>query len=77
MRCVISEEKGLQHQGIIGDAYLATINRYAKIVWSKTRNFDRGDDFTIHGISRIPATKFDYELPATMAPGPPMADEEL
>ncbi|MBA3432909.1 MAG: hypothetical protein H0U08_02320 [Actinobacteria bacterium] len=69
------EENQLQRQRIIGDAYLATINRYAKIVWSKTKNYDRGDGFTIHGISRIAATKFDYELPAAMAAGQVEDDE--
>jgi hypothetical protein len=37
------EQHELHKQRIIGDAYLATINRYAKIVWSKTKNYDRGD----------------------------------
>jgi hypothetical protein len=63
------EENQLQKQGIVGDAYLATIKRYAKIVWPKTKNYDRGDGFIIHGISRITASKFDYELPASMAAG--------
>jgi len=65
----LHEENQLQRQGIIGDAYLATIKRYARIVWSKTREYDRGDGFIIHGISRIAAAKFDYELPAVMAGG--------
>jgi hypothetical protein len=69
------EENQLQRERIIGDPYLATINRYAKIVWSKTKNYDRGDGFTIHGISRIAATKFDYELPAAMAAGQVEDDE--
>lgn len=63
------EENQLQRQGIIGDAYLATIKRYARVVWPKTRNYDRGDGFIFHGISRIAATRFDYELPASMAAG--------
>jgi hypothetical protein len=40
------------------------MKRYAKIVWSKTRNYDRVDGFIIHGISRIGTSKFDYSLPA-------------
>ena len=63
------EENQLQRQGIVGDPYLATIKRYARIVWSRTRNYDRGDGFIIHGISRISAAKFDYALPAAMAMG--------
>lgn len=69
------EENQLQRQGIVGDAYLATIKRYAKVVWPKTKNYDRGDGFIIHGISRIAASKFDYELPASMAAGQVEDDE--
>jgi len=63
----IYEENQLQRQGIVGDAYLATMKRYAKIVWSKTKNYDRGDGLTIYGISRINASRFDYELPAFLS----------
>ena len=61
------EENQLQRQGVIGDAYLATIKRYAKVVWPKTKNYDRGDGFIFHGISRLRATRFDYELPPALA----------
>lgn len=63
----IYEENELQKTGIVGDPYLATMKRYGKIVWSKTRDYDRGDGFMIHGISRVSAAKFDYELPAALA----------
>lgn len=65
----LHEENQLQRQGIVGDAYLATIKRYSKTVWASTRNYDRGDGFIIHGISRITPARFDYELPASMSGG--------
>jgi hypothetical protein len=55
---------------------LPTIKRYSKIVWSKTKNFDRGDGFIIHGISRVSASKFDYELPQRMTSGVRDGNEE-
>ena len=70
----LHEENQLQKQRFCGDAYLATIKRYASVVWSKTKDYDR-DDFTIRGISRIAPGKFDYELPAAMAVGS-VEDEE-
>jgi hypothetical protein len=65
----LHEENELHKQGIVGDPYLATIKRYAKTVWAKTKNYDRGDGFIIHGISRISSAKFDYDLPASMGSG--------
>jgi len=43
----------------------------------KTRDYDRGDGFIIHGISRISASKFDYELPAAMASAGIVEDDEI
>jgi hypothetical protein len=45
------------------------MKRYAKIVWSKTKNYDRGDGLSIYGISRINASRSDYELPTFLSSG--------
>lgn len=59
----IHEEHELHKQTTISDPYLATINRFAKIVQSKTVNFDEGD-FTRYGICTMDADKFIYKKPA-------------
>ena len=56
----------LHKAGIVVDPYLGTMKRYAKVVWSKTRDYDDGDGFTIYGITRMSAAKFDYSLPGAL-----------
>ncbi len=62
----INEEKLLYQQSVILDPYLSTVKRYAGIIRSKTRNYERPEiqaGFTSYGISTISADKLIYDAP--------------
>jgi hypothetical protein len=59
---------------LLGNEYLTTIARYARIVRSKTRNVERDDGSLYYGIATMDASKFDYDPPAEE---PTRDDEEI
>jgi hypothetical protein len=46
---------------LVRDEYLLTISRYARIIRSKTVDFERADGSVHYGIATMDASKFEYE----------------
>jgi len=50
--------------GSVADPYLSAIQRYWNIVRSKTRDYERGAEYTWYGIATMDSSKFIFEAPA-------------
>jgi hypothetical protein len=56
-------EHSLSQTHGLSDPYFRTVQRYAQIVRSKTRDYEHEDGYTHFGIATMDKAKFDYKLP--------------